>query len=187
MTELNLILLGPPGAGKGTQAKRIVERFGIPQVSTGEILREAVASGSPLGKRAGDIMARGELVPDDVVIGIAQERLARADCRKGFVLDGFPRTEAQARALDALLARMSRAPVRVLLLEVPEEEFKRRILARGEGRADDTAEALETRLLAYRRQTAPLVEHYRARLIRIQGTGTVEEIAKCIAEKLERA
>jgi adenylate kinase len=186
MTERNLILLGPPGAGKGTQAKRIVQRFGIPQVSTGEILREAVARGSPLGKRASEIMARGELVPDDVVIGIAEERLARADCRRGFVLDGFPRTEGQARALDALLLRLGRAPARVLLLEVPEAEFKRRILARGEGRADDTPGAMETRLEAYRRQTAPVVEHYRASLIRIPGTGSIEEIAKRIAEELER-
>jgi adenylate kinase len=185
--QLNLILLGPPGAGKGTQAKRIVERFGIPQISTGEILREAVAGGSPLGKRAGEIMARGELVPDDLVIEIAEERLERADCRRGFILDGFPRTEAQARALDALLERSSRAPARVLLLEVPEAEFKRRILSRGEGRADDTPEALERRLEAYRRQTAPLIEHYRASLVRIPGVGTVEEIGKRIARELERA
>jgi adenylate kinase len=185
--QLNLILLGPPGAGKGTQAKRLVERFGIPWISTGEILREAVASGSALGVRARDIMARGELVPDDVMIGIVEDRLARPDCRPGFVLDGFPRTQSQARALDDLLERLGRPPARVVLLEVPEDELLRRILSRGEGRADDTPEAVERRLEVYRRQTQPLVEHYRAHLVRVAGVGSMAEIEKRISRELERA
>jgi adenylate kinase len=187
MRELNLILLGPPGAGKGTQAKRLVERFGIPWISTGDILREAVAGGSPLGRRAGEVMAKGELVPDELMIGIVEERLARADCRRGFVLDGFPRTQSQARALDALLARLERAPARVLLLDVPERELKRRILSRGEGRADDTPEAAERRLEVYRQKTQPVIEHYRESVVRVPGVGPVEEIGKRIAGELERA
>ncbi len=187
MTELSLILMGPPGAGKGTQAKRLVERFGIPWISTGDILRDAVASGSPLGAKAREIMARGELVPDELMIGIVEDRLARPDCRRGFVLDGFPRTESQARALDELLARLGRSGARVVVLEVPEDELVRRILSRGEGRADDTPEAAERRLEVYRRQTAPVIDHYRDSLIRIPGLGPVAEIGKRIDRELERA
>jgi adenylate kinase len=187
MSERNLILMGPPGAGKGTQARRIVERFGIPQISTGEILREAVASGSPLGEKAKAIMARGELVPDDVMIGIVEERLARPDCARGFILDGFPRTTAQARALDGILARAGRTRIQVVLLEVPDAELRRRILARGEGRADDTAEAAERRLEVYRRQTAPVLDHYADRLLRVQGVGGVNEIGDRLIRGLEGA
>ncbi len=185
MSERNLILMGPPGAGKGTQARRIVERFGIPQISTGEILRDAVASGSPLGRKAGAIMERGELVPDDLMIGIVEERLARADCAPGFILDGFPRTTAQARALDAILARAGRERIVVVVLEVPDAELRRRILARGEGRADDTAEAAERRLEVYRKQTAPVLEHYADRLLRVHGVGAVGEIGDRLIQGLE--
>ena len=134
--EMNLILMGPPGSGKGTQAKRLVEKFGIPQISTGDILREAVASGSPIGLRAKAIMEKGELVPDEVVIEIVRARLGRADCESGFVLDGFPRTRKQAAALDQILADHGRERARVLALCVADLELRNRILARGEGRAD---------------------------------------------------
>jgi adenylate kinase len=187
MSGLSLILVGPPGAGKGTQAKRLAAHFGIPWISTGDILREAVASGSPLGKQAKEVMARGELVSDELMIGIVEERLARPDCRRGYVLDGFPRTAEQARALDRLLARLGRESARVLSLEVPEDELVRRILSRGEGRADDTREAVERRLEVYAQKTAPVLDHYRATLVRVPGVGTVEEIGKRIVAELERA
>ncbi len=184
MSEQNLILIGPPGAGKGTQAKRLAKHLGIPQIATGDILREAVASGSEIGKRAGAIMERGDLVPDELVIQIARERLAREDCRSGFVLDGFPRTTGQAEALDAILEEQGREPVRVVALVVSEEELVRRILSRGEGRADDNEESLRNRLQVYKRETAPVLEHYRSVLISINGTGEMEEISRAIVEAL---
>ncbi len=184
MSEQNLLLIGPPGAGKGTQAKRLAKHLGIPQIATGDILREAVASGSEIGKRAGAIMERGDLVPDELVIRIARERLAREDCRSGFVLDGFPRTTGQAEALDAILEEQGREPVRVVALVVSEEELVRRILSRGEGRADDNEESLRNRLQVYKRETAPVLERYRSVLISINGTGEMEEISRAIVEAL---
>lgn len=187
MSELNLILTGPPGAGKGTQAQRLAKRLGIPQVATGDMLRQAVASGSELGRRVEQILARGDLVPDALVIELVDERLARPDAAAGFILDGFPRTRAQAEALDALLARAGRAPVRVIAVEVPEDELTRRILTRGEGRADDNAETVANRLAVYRRETAPLLDHYAASLIRIDGVGSMDEVERRIADSLEGA
>ncbi len=184
MSEQNLLLIGPPGAGQGTQAKRLAKHLGIPQIATGDILREAVASGSEIGKRAGAIMERGDLVPDELVIQIARERLAREDCRSGFVLDGFPRTTGQAEALDAILEEQGREPVRVVALVVSEEELVRRILSRGEGRADDNEESLRNRLQVYKRETAPVLERYRSVLISINGTGEMEEISRAIVEAL---
>ncbi len=174
--EINLILMGPPGSGKGTQAKRLVAKFGIPQISTGDILREAVASGSPIGLRAKAIMDSGELVPDDVVIEIARERLGRADCKSGFVLDGFPRTRKQAVALDQILAEQGRAHARVLALAVDDDQLRSRILARGEGRADDTEETARKRLDVYRRDTQPVLDHYRDQLQSVDGVGTLDEV-----------
>jgi adenylate kinase len=174
--EMNLILMGPPGSGKGTQAKRLVEKFSIPQISTGDILREAVASKSPIGRRAEAIMAKGELVPDDVMIEIVRERLARADCKAGFVLDGFPRTQKQAAELDKILREQGRQPARVIALTVDETELRRRILARGQGRADDTEETVAKRLEIYRRDTQPVLDHYRAQLTSIAGTGELDDV-----------
>ncbi len=185
MSELNLILMGPPGAGKGTQAKRLVERLGIPQISTGDILREAVASGSEIGERAKAIMDAGDLVPDEVVIEIVRERLARADCKPGFILDGFPRTGDQAKALDEILADQCRAPVRVVVLDVPENELRRRILSRGEGRADDTRETIHKRLEVYRRDTEPVLEHYSASVEKVDGTGSMDQIMRRLVRLLE--
>jgi adenylate kinase len=180
----NLILTGPPGAGKGTQASRLAKRLGIPQISTGAMLREAVASGSALGERVKDIMTAGELVPDEVVIALVRERLARADCEMGFILDGFPRTEEQARALDRILSQIGRASLEVVCLEVPDEELVRRIVHRGEGRADDNPESVRTRLAVYRRDTQPILDHYRSSLHLIDGMGTLDQIELRIRREL---
>jgi adenylate kinase len=187
--QRNLILLGAPGAGKGTQAQRLASRWGIPQVSTGDMLREARRQGTELGKRAQQYMDAGQLVPDEVVIGLVEERLGRPDAREGVILDGFPRTIPQAEALDALLAKIKRDPARVLAIEVPEAELIERLGGRRscprdgasyhvkftpprvEGkcdscgtpliqREDDRPEAIAKRLEEYRAKTAPLVEHY---------------------------
>ncbi|MCZ6568583.1 MAG: adenylate kinase [Deltaproteobacteria bacterium] len=185
MSELNLILTGPPGAGKGTQAKLLAKRLGIPQIATGDILREAVASGSELGQRVKAIMERGELVPDEVVIEIVEERLAREDCVPGFILDGFPRTREQAEALERLLGRARREAVRVVSLVVPDQVLRQRILERGQGRADDSEETIATRLEVYRQQTAPVLDYFRSRLLEIDGIGSVGEINSRIVEAIE--
>jgi adenylate kinase len=182
--QMNLILMGPPGSGKGTQAKRLVEKFGIPQISTGDILREAVASGSPIGRRAKAIMDKGELVPDEVVIEIVRDRLARGDCKPGFILDGFPRTRAQAQALDKILVDQQREKVCAIALTVADDELRRRILARGEGRADDTPETVAKRLEVYRRDTQPVLDHYAAQSVRIDGMGTMDDITARILAAL---
>ena len=185
MTERNLILTGPPGAGKGTQAARLATRLGIPQISTGDMLREAVASGSDLGRKVEGIMQRGELVSDETVIDLVRERLGRSDCKPGFILDGFPRTVAQAQALDALLGELGRATIVVVALDVPEDELVRRILSRGEGRADDNEETVRKRLAVYASETEPILEHYEASLVRIHGVGEIDEIQLWIKEALE--
>jgi adenylate kinase len=183
-----LLLLGPPGAGKGTQAQRLMAKLGVPQVSTGEMLRAAVAARSPVGRQAQSCMERGELVPDAVVIGLAEERLGQADAAAGFVLDGFPRTAAQARALDALLQRLGRALQRVVSIRVEDDELVERLLRRSrlEGRTDDSPETIRNRMRVYREQTAPLIEHYRGLgiLAEVDGRGSVEEVERRIQEVL---
>ena len=199
-----LVLLGPPGAGKGTQAKRLEAKYGLAQLSTGDMLRAAVAAGTEVGQRAKAIMEAGQLVPDDVVIGIIAERIAQADCAQGFVLDGFPRTEAQAEALDALLARTGRKLDRVIELKVDVEQLVTRIAGRftcakcGEGyhdhfkrprhegvcdqcggteftrRADDRAETVRARLDAYNAQTAPILPYYRSKGLLVEVDGMAE-------------
>jgi adenylate kinase len=184
--SLNLVMLGPPGAGKGTQAERFAREHGIPKISTGDILREAVAAGTPLGKIAKASIDAGRLVSDEVMIGIVRERLARADAINGFVLDGFPRTVPQARALDEIMA--GRDPLIVVNIDVPAEELvlrasKRRVCRQcgftttvGDGRAacprcggelsirsDDAADVVRERLSVYERQTKPLIDFYRTR------------------------
>jgi adenylate kinase len=184
----NLLLLGPPGSGKGTQATRLAARLGVPHVSTGDLLRAAVAEGTPLGREAKATMERGELVPDAVVIGVAIERLARPDAKTGFVLDGFPRTLAQAEALDAELARLGTKLDRCLALRVDEEELVARLVARAriEGRTDDNEATIRNRMRVYRTQTEPLIAYYRGRglLREIEGMGTIEEVERKIAEVL---
>jgi adenylate kinase len=151
------------------------------------MLREAVATGTELGRQARAVMERGDLVSDDIIIGLVRERLARDDCAAGFILDGFPRTAAQATALDALLREQGRAPARVVSLCVPDEELTRRILSRGEGRADDTEEAVRNRLAVYERETAPVLGHYAAAVTEVDGLGSVDEISDRIAKELEGA
>ncbi|MBY0299247.1 MAG: adenylate kinase [Methylobacterium sp.] len=165
---MRIILLGPPGAGKGTQSTRIVERFGIPQLSTGDMLRAAVAAGTPVGLKAKSLMESGALVPDEVVVGIVADRIEEPDAKRGFILDGFPRTVAQAVALDEMLAAKGLRLDAVVEFKVDEDALVGRIAkraaeteARGEAvRKDDTPEVFKTRLDAYRRQTAPLSAHY---------------------------
>lgn len=187
---MRLILLGPPGAGKGTQSQRLIEKHGIVQLSTGDMLRAAVKAGSPVGQKAKDIMARGDLVPDDVVIAIVSDRLDEPDLRNGFVLDGFPRTVAQARALDRLLDDKGLALDAVVELKVDEGILLQRIgkryadmLARGEPtRPDDNPETAKTRLATYREQTAPLIAYYRARdmLKSVDGMAEIDHVARAI-------
>jgi adenylate kinase len=184
VTRHDLVLTGPPGSGKGTQAVLLSAKLGIPKISTGDMLRAAAASGSVLGREVKGIMARGELVSDALVAELVSERLAAGDTEGGFILDGFPRTGEQARMLDALLGQLGRAVSAVIALEVPEEELKRRLLARGQGRADDSEAAVPTRLAVYRAQTEPVLEHYRHALVRVHGVGSVEEIQTAILEAL---
>ena len=190
---MNIILLGPPGAGKGTQAQRLQNDLGMVQLSTGDMLRAAVASGSELGKKAKGLMEKGELVPDALIVGLIKDRIARPDCAKGFILDGFPRTEAQAKALDKMLAEASRKLDDVIEMEVDEKALTERVVGRftcakcGTGyhekfkrpkvagvcdvcgskeftrRKDDNAETMKTRMVAYRAQTEPLLPYYRAK------------------------
>lgn len=192
---MRLILLGPPGAGKGTQAKRLVERHGIVQLSTGDMLRAAVAAGTPVGLKAKDIMASGGLVPDEVVIGIISDRIDQPDAAKGFILDGFPRTVPQAEALTRLLKKKKLKLDAAVELRVNEGVLLQRVetriaemTARGESvRADDNAEALAKRLAAYRAQTAPLVDYYAEKrlLATVDGMKSVEQVSADIAALLE--
>jgi adenylate kinase len=178
---MNIILLGPPGSGKGTQGELLAQRTGILRVSTGDLLREAVARGTDLGKRAKVFMDQGLLVPDDVIIGLLGEVLASPGAAGGVIMDGFPRTVAQAEAVDRLLAARGRQVDRVLYFVVADDELLRRIEGRAgvEGRADDNPDAFRQRLVVYRKQTQPLVDFYRQRggLTDIDAVGAVQEIA----------
>lgn len=165
---MNVILLGPPGAGKGTQAQRLVEKYGIVQLSTGDILRGAAASGSVLGKQAKKVMEAGQLMPDDLMIRIISDRIDRPDCANGFILDGFPRTVPQAEALDELLFQKGLKLDHVIELKVDDAALVARIRGRaseesaaGRARADDNAETLKKRLAVYHEQTAPILPYYR--------------------------
>jgi adenylate kinase len=191
---MRLILLGPPGAGKGTQAQHLVAKYGIVQLSTGDMLRAAVKAGTTLGRQVEAIMARGALCPDDVVVTIVEERIAQPDAAKGFILDGFPRTVAQAEALDTMLARHEIALDAVVELRVDEAALVRRIenriaemKSRGEAlRPDDNPDVLHRRLLAYREQTAPLIAYYRRHgvLHTVDGMAPIPVVADAIEDVL---
>ena len=185
---MNLVLFGPPAAGKGTQAKRLVTQRGMVQLSTGDMLRAARSSGSDLGKRVAGIMDRGELVSDQIVIALIEEALPKAEAAGGAIFDGFPRTVAQAEALDSLLASRGSKIDLVIRLVVDDEALIERIAKRfaEEGRSDDNPEAFKVRLQAYNNQTAPLLPFYRAqgKLVEIDGMRSIEEVAAKIDETL---
>ena len=214
--SLNLVMLGPPGAGKGTQAERLAKAKGIPKISTGDMLREAVKAGTEIGQRAKAIMDRGELVNDEVIIGVVRERLAKADAQRGFILDGFPRTVAQARALDALMD--GRQPLIVVDIVVPETDLVERLTSRlvcsncgtnAEGvprsamattpcvkcggplkqRSDDNEAVVLERLKVYRRDTQPLVDYYRSRptFRAVNGAQAMERVFADLAEAVDSA
>jgi adenylate kinase len=191
---MRLILLGPPGAGKGTQAQRLVEQHGIVQLSTGDMLRAAVKAGTPIGLRAQDIMARGELVPDEVVVKIVSDRIDEPDAKRGFILDGFPRTVPQAVALDRMLKEKNLQLNAVIELKVDSNILHQRIArrvaemrARGETlRPDDDPDVLKRRVEAYREQTAPLVDYYRLQgaLRSVDGMAAIPDVARAIDRAL---
>lgn len=191
---MRLVLLGPPGAGKGTQSARLVEKLGIPQLSTGDMLRAAVAAGTPIGLKAKAIMDAGQLVPDAVVIGIIDQRIDAPDCANGFILDGFPRTVAQAEALRELLARKGIGLDAVVELVVDEnalvDRMRKRVeetLAAGKPvRADDNPESFKTRLDAYRQQTAPVSAHYaqKGELKQVDGMLPIDDVTAAIDKTL---
>ena len=183
---MRLVFIGPPGAGKGTQAEYLVKKYNPAHLSTGDMLRAARDAGTEVGLKANGYMSRGELVPDQVIVDIIKERLAADDCAKGFLLDGFPRTIAQAEALDQMLAEAGTPLDIVLELRVPEEELFKRLA--GRGRADDNPEAIRTRLVGYRNQTSPLLDYYgkKGLLVTIDGLGAIEEIWSRIEAVLDK-
>jgi adenylate kinase len=186
---VNLLVLGPQGSGKGTQASRLAEEREIPHVSTGDMFRAAIAAGTPLGRRVEPILASGELVPDELTVALIRERLSEPDAARGFVLDGFPRNLAQAEALDAMLTEIDRELDLVLFFDLDQVTSTERLRKRAviEGRDDDTPDAIARRLELYHEQTAPLVELYRAsgRLVPIRAERTIDEVANEIAEALD--
>jgi adenylate kinase len=194
---MRLILLGPPGAGKGTQAQRLVAKHGLVQLSTGDMLRAAVDAGTPVGLRAKEVMARGELVPDDLVVAIVADRIDEPDARKGFILDGFPRTVPQAHALDRMLREKGLELDAVIELKVDEDVLLKRIEKRiaetrargGTLRSDDTPDVLRRRLLAYRDQTAPLATYYQLQSVlrSVDGMAPIPQVSSAVDAALRQA
>jgi adenylate kinase len=188
---MNLLVLGPQGAGKGTQAKRISSEYGVPHISTGDMFRAAQAAGTEFGMRVGEIMASGQLVPDELTISMIQDRLAQPDAAKGFVLDGFPRTLAQAEALDAVLGEIGKGLDAILFFDIPDSVGMERALKRAEleGRADDTPDAIAKRLELYHQETEPIVEYYRAtgKLVPLHGERSIDDVWDEVTQALEVA
>ena len=185
---MNLLVLGPQGAGKGTQAKRISSNYEIPHVSTGDMFREAIAAGTPLGKQVEPLLKQGILVPDELTIKLIRDRLSEDDAANGFVLDGFPRNLAQARALDEMLREIGRGLDAILFFDIPDSVGMERALSRAkiEGRNDDTRDVIARRLATYHAETEPVVEHYRTtgKLVPLHAAGTVEEVWRQIEDAL---
>lgn len=182
---MRIILLGAPGSGKGTQGEKLVAHYGIPKISTGDALRAAVKAGTELGRKAKSVMDAGQLVANEIVIGIVEERLGQADARKGFILDGFPRNVAQAETLDAMLVRLGQPPIdRAVHLAVADEEIIARLLDRAqkEGRDDDKEEVIRHRIDVYNAETHPLLDYYakQGKVAKVDGLGTMDDIFKRI-------
>lgn len=186
---LNIVIFGAPGSGKGTQSEKLAEKYGLQHISTGEILREEIATGTGLGQLADSYMSKGALVPDSVVIEMLESLIAKQKDAKGFIFDGFPRTVPQGEALNRMLGRHGEKVMAVLSLEVEEEELVDRLLKRGEisGRADDNRQTIESRLKVYGRQTAPLKDFYQEQgvLKEIRGVGSIQEIFGAIAKEID--
>ena len=187
---MDILLLGPPGAGKGTQGAILAERLGLPKFATGDLLRDAVKAGTPLGQKAKAVMEAGQLVSDDIILGVVREELAKPAAARGVILDGVVRTIAQAEGVERILADLGRQIDVVLFFDVTDEEILARLERRRglEGRADDAPKAVAVRLAAYREQTAPVLEWYEARggVTHIPAVGTVDEIAERVREAVER-
>ena len=185
---MRLVLLGPPGSGKGTQAARLKDYLEVPHISTGDLLRAEVAAGSKLGLEAKEVMARGDLVSDAILLGMLEDRFSRADTANGFILDGYPRNLAQADALGKLLARIGQKFDAAVQLDVPTELLVERIAgrAKAEGRADDTPESVRTRLKVYNDQTAPVIDYYRQQgeLNVVNGVGELDDVFARIIEAI---
>jgi adenylate kinase len=187
---VNVLLLGPQGSGKGTQAKRIQAEYGIPHIATGEILRAAMEEGTELGRKVKPIVESGQLVPDDLMIDLIRDRLMQPDAERGFILDGFPRTSRQADALDAMLDEIGRSLSIVFEFQLPDDIARERLLRRAEleGRADDTPDVIDRRLALYHEQTEPLVEHYRAQgnLVGVHANKSVDGVFAEVQDTLEQ-
>jgi adenylate kinase len=185
---MRIVLLGPPGSGKGTQATMLVEHLGIPHISTGALLREAAKNGTELGLKAKQISDKGNLVPDDIVLGMLEERLNEPDVENGFILDGYPRNLAQAESLEKVLERLGQPADEAVLIEIDAEQIIKRIAKRAkqEGRADDTEETVRNRLRVYTEQTAPVADFYAERglLTQVLGDGSIDEILQRILSVL---
>jgi adenylate kinase len=187
---MRIVLLGAPGSGKGTQAALLEERLGVPHISTGVLFRTAVSQQTPLGRKVKSFMDRGELVPDDLTLGLLEERMTHADAERGFILDGYPRNLVQAEALDSLLERLGRPVDEVIQIDVDTEQVVARISKRAaeEGRSDDSDQVVRNRMRVYQEQTAPVADYYadKGLLTRVLGTGTIEEVTRLIFGVLEQ-
>jgi adenylate kinase len=187
---VNLLLLGPQGAGKGTQAKRIAAEYEIPHVATGDMFRAEQAAGTDFGRQVGEIMQRGDLVPDELTVAMIENRLAQPDAADGFVLDGFPRNLAQAAALDVMLGSIGRGLDAILFFDLSDAAGMERALSRAalEGRADDTREVIARRLEIYHRETEPIIEHYRAtgKLVPLHADRAIEQVWSQISDALQQ-
>ena len=187
---LNIILFGPPGSGKGTQAARLVEAYGLVHISTGDLFRAEMGAGTPLGRQANEFMSRGELVPDEVTIGILRNKMLSHRDAEGFIFDGFPRTVPQAEALEQLLSMMDQQIDALIMLDVPEEEIVNRIVKRGElsGRPDDVdEEVIRNRFRVYETKTAPIFHHYaeKGKAHKVAGVGTIDDIFHSLCEAID--